>query len=116
MIREIDVGIFYDIYFCLEIVLKEYFDGNILSNKLLVFYYFGQYYFKKNVINLNEFYLLIFRYIFFWKFLIFDIMYNLKYIVEWSLVCIQIGISFYKKIFYCLFIIRYFYIVLIYCF
>lgn len=112
MIREIDVGIFCDIYFCLEIVLKEYFDGNILSNKLLVFYYFGQYYFKKNVINLNEFYLLIFRYIFFWKFLIFDIMYNLKYIVEWSLVSCQIGIKF----FYCLFIIKYFYIVLIYCF
>lgn len=41
MIGEIDVGIFCDIYFCLEIVLKEYFDGNILSNKLLVFYNFG---------------------------------------------------------------------------
>lgn len=81
MIGEIDVGIFCDIYFCLEIVLKEYFDGNILSNKLLVFYYFGQYIILRRI-NLNEFDLLIFRYIFFWKFLIFDIMYNLKYIVE----------------------------------
>lgn len=116
MIREIDAGIFYDIHLCLETVSKEYPDGNILSNKLLAFHHLGQHHFKKNVINLNEFYLLILRYIFLWKFLIFDTMYNLKHTAEWSPVCIQIGISFHKKIFHCLPIIRYFYIAPIHCF
>lgn len=112
MIREINAGVFCDIHLCLETVSKEYPDGNILSNKLLAFHHLGQHHFKKNIINLNEFDLLILRYIFLWKFLIFDTMYNLKHTAEWSPVSCQIGI----KLFHCLPIIKYFYIAPIHCF